>query len=183
MTRWPTRSPPNPEPHVSSASTVRVGVEPDPAHVRVVRLVTVSLARLTGLPEETLDDVRLATSEAVGRAVAAHRTAQLDDLVEIEVNIGKVLEVCVRDRVPLPQAVGAAAVALLQGAAEAALLVQRPLADPSGDTLELDLPSEAELEPAVLPEAVSLIEGLVDESAVETGAGGTTVTMRWRRAG
>jgi hypothetical protein len=151
--------------------------------VRVVRLVTVSLARLTGLPEEALDDVRLATSEAVGRAVAAHRASQLDDLVEIEVNIGRVLEVCVRDRVPLPQAAGAAAIALLQGAAEAALLAQRPVPDATGNTLELDLLAEVELEPAVLPEAVSLIEGLVDESAVETGSGGTTVTMRWRRAG
>jgi hypothetical protein len=169
------------------ASTVHVGVEPDPVHVRVVRLVTVSLARLTGLPEEALDDVRLATSEAVGRAVAAHRASRIDDLVQIDVSLGRTLEVRVHDRVPLPEATGTAAVALLQGAAEADLasrVVRK--ADPGdSEPTVLDLASlegpDSEL--PVLAEAVSLIEGLVDESAVSTGPDGTSITMRWRRAG
>ncbi len=165
------------------ASTVHVGVEPDPSHVRVVRLVTVSLARLTGLPEEALDDVRLATSEAVGRAVAAHRASRIDDLVQIDVSVGRALEVRVHDRVPLPVASGSAAVALLQGAAEAvqALTASAPTSGGSEpDPLELAMLTAGDSE---LPEAVSLIEGLVDESTVSTGPDGTTITMRWRRAG
>jgi hypothetical protein len=169
------------------ASTVHVGVEPDPVHVRVVRLVTVSLARLTGLPEEALDDVRLATSEAVGRAVAAHRASRIDDLVQIDVSLGRTLEVRVHDRVPLPAATGTAAVALLQGAAEADLasrVVRK--ADPGDsepDVLDLASLEGPDSELPVLAEAVSLIEGLVDESAVSTGPDGTSITMRWRRAG
>jgi hypothetical protein len=169
------------------ASTVHVGVEPDPSHVRVVRLVTVSLARLTGLPEEALDDVRLATSEAVGRAVAAHRASDLDDLVQIDVSVGRTLEVRVHDRVPLPMATGRAAVALLQGAAEANLASraggQSSGEDTGPDVLDLAALGGADAELPVLAEAVSLIEGLVDESAVSTGPEGTSITMRWRRAG
>lgn len=172
-----------------SASPVRLDVAPDPSHVRVVRLVTVSLARLTGLPEEGLDDVRLATSEAVGRAVAAHRANGLDDLVEIEVSLGRVLQVRVRDRVPLPQASGQDAVRLLQDAAEAAETVaddaSQGAASPQDelDTLQLNTLEFAAVDLPVFPEAVSLIEGLADESSVATGPEGTVVTMRWRRAG
>lgn len=179
-----------------SVSPVRLGVAPDPSHVRVVRLVTVSLARLTGLPEEGLDDVRLATSEAVGRAVAAHRANGLDDLVEIEVSIGKTLQVRVHDRVSMPRATGEEAVQLLQDAAEAAEAAARstrsagaasppPANDPANDrdTLELHTSDLAAVDLPVLPEAVSLIAGLADESSVATGPDGTVVTMRWRRAG
>jgi hypothetical protein len=169
------------------ASTVHVGVEPDPSHVRVVRLVTVSLARLTGLPDEALDDVRLATSEAVGRAVAAHRAGRLDDFIRIDVSLGRMLEVRVQDRVPLPSATGSAAVALLQGAAEADLATragsQQPVDGTEPDIIDLAPQSRGESELPVLAEAVSLIEGLVDESVVSTGPEGTSITMRWRRAG
>ena len=169
------------------ASTVHVGVEPDPSHVRVVRLVTVSLARLTGLPEEALDDVRLATSEAVGRAVAAHRASRIDDLVQIDVSLGRTLEVRVHDRVPLPMATGSAAVALLQGAAEAdlaSLAVSQPdTGDSEPDVLDQASLEGPDFELPVLAEAVSLIEGLVDDSTVSTGPDGTSITMRWRRAG
>lgn len=169
------------------ASTVHVGVEPDPSHVRVVRLVTVSLARLTGLPEEALDDVRLATSEAVGRAVAAHRASRIDDLVQIDVSLGRTLEVRVHDRVPLPAATGTAAVALLQGAAEADLASRAVSKSDTGnsqaDVIDLASLEAPDSELPVLAEAVSLIEGLVDESAVSTGPDGTSITMRWRRAG
>lgn len=171
------------------ASPVRLDVAPDPSHVRVVRLVTVSLARLTGLPEEGLDDVRLATSEAVGRAVAAHRTNGLDAPVEIEVSLGKVLQVRVRDRVPLPHASGQDAVQLVQDAAEAAETVGDDSSQTAAstqdelDTLQFNTLEFAAVDLPVLPEAVSLIEGLADESSVATGPGGTVVTMRWRRAG
>jgi hypothetical protein len=169
------------------ASTVHVGVEPDPSHVRVVRLVTVSLARLTGLPEEALDDVRLATSEAVGRAVAAHRASRIDDLVQIDVSLGRTLEVRVHDRVPLPMATGSAAVALLQGAAEADLasraVSQPDTGDSEPDVLDLASLEGPDSELPVLAEAVSLIEGLVDDSTVSTGPDGTSITMRWRRSG
>jgi hypothetical protein len=175
----------------TALSPVRLGVTPDPSHVRVVRLVTVSLARLTGLPEEGLDDVRLATSEAVGRAVAAHRSNGLDDLVEIEVSMGKMLQVRVHDRVPLLAAAGQQAVQLLQDAAESDLARRTAAGDDSIpivsqddlDTVELNTLELAGVDMPVLPESVSLIAGLADESTVATGPDGTVVTMRWRRAG
>ncbi len=166
-----------------SVSPVRLTVAPDPAHVRVARLVTVSLARMTGLDEEGLDEVRLATSEAVGRAVAAHRANGLDDPIEIEVSISRGLQVRVYDRVALAQASGAEAVQLLQASAEAerAGKIGKPAS--TQDNLDQPLPEVAGAGPLAVPEVVCLIDGLADESSVATGPDGTVLTMRWRRTG
>jgi anti-sigma regulatory factor (Ser/Thr protein kinase) len=65
-------------------SVVRIDVTPDPAHVRVVRLVAVSLARLNGISEEAVEDVRLAVGEACGRAVAAQARVDLETPVVVD---------------------------------------------------------------------------------------------------
>ena len=50
-------------------ATVRLEFSPEPAHVRTARLIGVAMARKARLPEERLDEVRLAIGEACGRAV------------------------------------------------------------------------------------------------------------------
>jgi serine/threonine-protein kinase RsbW len=53
--------------------TVEVTFTPLPAHVRTARLVATAVARRSGVPENLLDEVRLAVGEACSRAVEAHR--------------------------------------------------------------------------------------------------------------
>lgn len=139
-------------------ATVRLDVAPDPAYVRVVRLVAVSLARLNGIAEEVVENVRLAVGEACGRAVAAHCRADLDAPVIVDFQEDPGLTVVVNDVVALPHASGATA---------AALLSNRPPGDPPGQ-----LQQEAS-------EVIALLEGLADSVSVNTGDSGTTVTLHW----
>ena len=53
-------------------ATVDVSFTPLPAHVRTARLVALAMARRVGVPEEMLDEVRLAVGEACSRAVGVH---------------------------------------------------------------------------------------------------------------
>ncbi|MGH3661546.1 MAG: ATP-binding protein [Micromonosporaceae bacterium] len=78
--------------------TVRLGFSPAPAHVRTARLVAVAVARRAGVPEDLLDEVRLAVGEACSRAVALHRLYGLVDLVEVEMTDGARFVVRVLDR-------------------------------------------------------------------------------------
>ena len=137
-------------------SVVTLAIRPDPAHVRLVRLVAVALGRLNGITEDVLDDVRLATGEACGRAVAAHLHHGMDQPVEVEMRGDQGLRVSVRDFVPLPQASGVSA----------------------AEVLRVDMVEQE----STLPEAIGLIEGVSDEVTVNTGHAGTTVEMRWARA-
>ena len=138
---------------------VQLDVAPDPAHVRVVRLVAVSLARVNGVDEDLVEDVRLAVGEACGRAVAAHDRAALDDPVRLSFEVGDGggagLRVEVSDRVALPKADGDEALALL---------VSGP--DPASPG-------------AAGPAVMALLDGLADRVVVHTGASGTTVELRW----
>ncbi len=140
-------------------SVVRIDVAPDPAHVRVVRLVAVSLARLHGVDEEVVEDVRLAVGEACGRAVAAHGQAELDTPVVVDFEGDTGLTVTVSDTISLPDATGAAAVALL---AE----------DGESDQTPADYFETA-------PEVIALLEGLADDVTVNTGSSGTAVRLHW----
>ena len=140
-------------------SGVRIDVAPDPAHVRVVRLVAVSLARLHGVDEEVVEDVRLAVGEACGRAVAAHAQAELDAPVVVDFEDDTGLTVTVSDTIALPTASGAAAVALL---AE-----DRPADMSPADYFE------------TAPEVIALLEGLADDVTVNTGQSGTAVRLHW----
>jgi len=145
---------------------VRLDVAPDPAYVRVARLVAVSLARLHGVGEEVVEDVRLAVGDACGRAVAAQSRALIDGPVVVEFEGGTGLTVTVSDTVPLAQASGADAVALLSNGS---------LSDTATDTD----PSTEYLEAP--PEAIALLEGLADSVTVETGGTGTAVSLYWSR--
>jgi len=144
----------------ASMSTVTLAIKPDPSHVRLVRLVAVALGRLNGIGEDILDDIRLATGEACGRAVAAHLHHGLTRPVEVELRCGGGLDIDVHDFVPLEQASGQSAVDVLRE-----------------DTLEQEATDTAA--EAGLPEAIGLIEGISDKVTVNTGRDGTTVSMRW----
>src|ERR1700684_4186221 len=50
-------------------STVHVSFTALPAHVRTARLVALAVARRAGVPDDMLDEVRLAGGEACSRAV------------------------------------------------------------------------------------------------------------------
>ncbi|MGI8612367.1 MAG: ATP-binding protein [Nocardioidaceae bacterium] len=152
-------------PRSASDTSVALAIPADPGLVRFVRLVAVSLARVHGIADEHLDDVRLATSEACARAVAAHRGADIGARVQVEITGGKALTVSVRDLVPLPVATGLAAAELLR---EEALRQHGR-----------DLPSAPVDDVDPMPEAVGLLAGLADDVTVETGPDGTSVRMSW----
>jgi anti-sigma regulatory factor (Ser/Thr protein kinase) len=62
-----------------------LAIPPDTEHVRVARLVATAAARRTGLPEQQIDDVRLAVGEAVARAVMRQQRA--DEHAPVSVRI------------------------------------------------------------------------------------------------
>lgn len=66
--------------------TVRLAFSAAPQYVRTARLVAVAVARRAGVPEELLDEVRLAIGEACGRAVARHRRHGITKLVRMEMS-------------------------------------------------------------------------------------------------
>ena len=148
-------------------SGVRIDVVPDPAHVRVVRLVAVSLARLNGVSEEAVEDVRLAVGEACGRAVAAQARAELATPVVVDFAGDTGLTVTVTDTVPLPYASGAEAVALLDGEGHGS-----GADNGGGQPTGLD-----QLDAA--PEVIALLEGLAEAVTVKTSRSGTAVSLHW----
>ncbi|MDI1461932.1 ATP-binding protein [Catellatospora sp. KI3] len=64
-------------------ATVRLEFTPEPAHVRTARLVGVAVARRAGVPDDQLDEVRLAIGEACARAVARHHRVGMRSAVSV----------------------------------------------------------------------------------------------------
>jgi anti-sigma regulatory factor (Ser/Thr protein kinase) len=85
-------------------STVHLAISPDPAYVRTVRLVAAAVARRAGVPDELLDEVRLAIGEACTRAVAIHRRHGLSDLIDVAMSDAGPFTVRVTDRGPVESA-------------------------------------------------------------------------------
>ena len=85
-------------------STVHLSFSPDPAYVRTVRLVAAAVARRAGVPDDILDEVRLAIGEACTRAVALHRRHGLTDKIDIAMSDGGRFTVQVTDRGPVEEA-------------------------------------------------------------------------------
>lgn len=137
---------------------VELELDQDPAHVRVVRLVSAAVGRMAGLDDEALDEVRLGVSEACGLAIDALDAAgsdapmslQFDDSMGLRVTVRTPAELPDRHAVPVP-------------------------ADPSAE----DSPHVAH----VLLDRLALIEGLIDDVGVDSGPGGSAVTMRWKASG
>jgi anti-sigma regulatory factor (Ser/Thr protein kinase) len=153
--------------------TVRLSFSPAAAHVRTARLVGVAVARRAGVPEELLEEVRLAIGEACSRAVALHRSHGLDDLVDVAMVDGDRFTVRVVDR-----------------AANGAMVTRSAPPSGSDDTkvflsdpaLPLTAPPDLLAEEAVAAKmGLALLAGLVDDLEVSALAGGagTEVRMSW----
>jgi len=154
--------------------TVRLSFSPAAAHVRTARLVGVAVARRAGVPEELLEEVRLAIGEACSRAVALHRSHGLGDLVDVAMADGDRFTVRVVDR-----------------AANGAMVTRTMPANGSGEDTEVFLsdpalplttPPDLLAEEAVAAKmGLALLAGLVDDlevSALADGVG-TEVRMSW----
>jgi serine/threonine-protein kinase RsbW len=146
-------------------ATVDVSFTALPAHVRTARLVALAVARRVGVPEDLLDEVRLAVGEACSRAVGVNtakapetpvsmRLSDDEDRFTVEVtNVG-----------PLDD--------------DAADAVMGSFDEVSADELIDDDASDS------MPPSFGLvvIGGLVDEVVVTSDDGGTHVTMAWPTA-
>jgi serine/threonine-protein kinase RsbW len=84
-------------------ATIELEIPPRSVYVGVVRLAVASLARAAGLDEETVDDLKIAVSEACANAVLGLEKIDADDPITItfsESDSGLELEVA--DRAPVP---------------------------------------------------------------------------------
>ncbi|HET7901844.1 MAG TPA: ATP-binding protein [Candidatus Nanopelagicales bacterium] len=122
--------------------TASLTLPPNPEHVRTARLVTVAAARRAGVPEDVVDDVRLAVGEAVARAVLRHASAGTDSDVEIVLNDDDGFVVEVRDRTApeLPDDDEGMALALVRAVVPEVEIEPR---SPLGTTLRLRWPDVA----------------------------------------
>jgi anti-sigma regulatory factor (Ser/Thr protein kinase) len=147
-------------------ATVELSLTAIPAHVRTARLVAVSLGRRVGLDEQSLDEVRLAVGEATSRAVSLHALAcpEAPVLVRFSDDEPGVFVVEVVDQAPVA---GPAPDAAAHDLALAALAGH-------GDALD-------DSDAGMLPPAVGLavIDGLVEDVAVEHGSAGSSVRLAW----
>jgi serine/threonine-protein kinase RsbW len=151
--------------------TVEVSFTALPGHVRTARLVALAVARRAGVPEELLDEVRLAVGEACSRSVGVHQSKAPDAPIVmrlIDEHDRFVVEVL--DSGPFEEAIG----------------------DPALDSIDpesLAAPAsrEASVEPLpdILPPGFGLavISGLVEDVSVTSDPEGTRVRMAWPAAG
>jgi anti-sigma regulatory factor (Ser/Thr protein kinase) len=148
-------------------STVQVSFTALPAHVRTARLVALAVARRAGVPDDLLDEVRLAVGEACSRAVGINVEAApdrpvtmllSDDLSRFTVEVG---DVGAADGDDPPASLDA-------GSIEASLDAKTPDAD-------------AEVGVEALPPGFGLavISGLVEDVEVIKDDKGTHVRMAW----
>ena len=82
--------------------TATVAIPPATEHVRVVRMVAGAAARRGRVPEELLDEIRLAVGEAVARVVLRHRRAGItEDVVVCLRDDPEAFEVEITDLTPM----------------------------------------------------------------------------------
>lgn len=140
-----------------------LSISPRPELVQIARMMSVALARRGGLPDELLQEVRLAVGEAATRAVGVHRREGSEEPVRLSfIEDDRGYEVQVRD-------VGA-----VEHVDEVRDLDQvATTGDGDGGAEDLELSPELEL---------ALIRGMADELVVGADpVGGTLITFRWHR--
>lgn len=137
--------------------TLSLAFTPLPAQVRTARMFAVAVGRRSGLPEELLDEVRLAVGEACSRAVAVHRRLGSPERIRLSVTEDeRGYAVAVRD------------------AGDASQVEHADL-----DALAIDEEAGGALPPGL---DLAVVAGLVDELTVRPDpAGGTIVRLRWKR--
>jgi anti-sigma regulatory factor (Ser/Thr protein kinase) len=136
-------------------SAVGLTFSPLPAQIRTARMLAVAVGRRSGLPEELIDEVRLAVDEACSRAVSVHNRLASSEHVRVsfvEDNLG--YQISISDVGPADEAV------------EADLSESFPAATD-------------EVSPSV---ELAIVTGLVDDVQIKAGhEGGTVVVLRWNR--
>lgn len=147
-------------------ATVEVSFTPLPTHVRTARLIATAVARRAGVPEEYLDEVRLAVGEACSRAVGVHQRVAPAKAISLS----------------LTEEQGRYSVVVVDvgGGESEQPTAELPVLDPD----EIAAPaSEAPSEPLgeLFPPGFGLavIAGLVDDVSVVNDAEGTKVRMSW----
>lgn len=88
--------------HRSGAGNrVELEIPARPEFVSVARIVVGCLASEVGFPEDRIDDLRLAVSEACTNAIEAHDAAETDERVRLSCRIDpECLEIDIEDRGP-----------------------------------------------------------------------------------
>ena len=82
--------------------TATIAIPPMTEHVRVARMVAGAAARRGRVPEDLIDEVRLAVGEAVARVVLRHRRAGISEDVEVSLRDDpEAFEVEIIDRTPV----------------------------------------------------------------------------------
>jgi anti-sigma regulatory factor (Ser/Thr protein kinase) len=146
-------------------ATVTLTFSPLPAQVRTARLLGVALGRRGGLPDELIDEVRLAIGEVCSRAVAVHARARSAEHVRVRfTEDDRGFEVRVED----------------VGDVDAVISANLDELD-TASTVE---PGDGGDELTPLPAGIdlALVDGLVDELEVRAvPSGGTAVVLRWKR--
>jgi serine/threonine-protein kinase RsbW len=149
--------------------TVEVSFAALPAHVRTARLIAVAVARRANVPDDVLDELRLAVGEACSRAVALHERHAPTKLVRMALSDDEGgFSVEVVDAGPTEQAAQSAPPMDALLATDAG----HDDADPAGD------PARDALPPGF---GLAVIAGLVEDVEVTPAApDGTRVRMWWR---
>jgi serine/threonine-protein kinase RsbW len=147
--------------------TVEVSFTALPAHVRTARLVALAVARRAGVPEQLLDEVRLAVGEACSRAVGVHQGKAPDSPVVMRLSDEQDrFTVEVVDAGPLEDDVH-----------------DSDLGDLDTDALSAPASTDGHNEPLpdLLPPGFGLavISGLVEDMSVTGDVDGTHVRMTW----
>lgn len=140
-------------------STAELTLSPRPELVRIARMMSVSLARRGGVPEELLPEVRLAVGEAASRAVLVHTRIGTDAPVRLTfVEDDRGYEVRIHDEGSVDDVPTAP---------------DDGLPSMSADDVADGLPPEL---------ALALIGGMTDDLSVSADPiGGSLVVLRWQR--
>jgi anti-sigma regulatory factor (Ser/Thr protein kinase) len=129
--------------------TVSLQLPAEPGHVAVARAVATALARRLELPDELVEEVRLAVGEACARAVAVQALADADVPVQVRLEHDEEFVAAVED------SAGSGAV---------------PPAADHDDLFGVDLAEGL---------GIAVLRGLVDDLEVSDTGTGTRIRMSW----
>jgi anti-sigma regulatory factor (Ser/Thr protein kinase) len=144
-------------------AVIDVKFTPLPAHVRTARLIAIAMARRVGVPEDLLDEVRLAVGEACSRAVGVNATRAPAEPVSMKLSddLNRFI-VEVQDAGAVPED--------SDGSASGSIDIGAITATGSGEGAMDALPPEFGL---------VVIGGLVEDVEITSGNEGTCVRMGW----
>jgi Histidine kinase-like ATPase domain len=137
----------------SGVAQVELTIEPEPSYVRTARQVAVAVARRAGVAEATLEEVRLAVSEATGLLLRlGPEGTERVRLGFVDDDLGFLVRVSSAVRLPT----GAAATHLAS----------------SSRTTDDD-------EPLPVPAVLAVLDELASSVQVHSGDDGVLVELRW----